>query len=248
MWVWFLIDDHHFKCTGISHLPSAGRMRHMVPLVLAYCLVQFWIHSHLWHVKHKRLLAWVSANWTSVESVCCVICSSVPIQECSRRHFDLPWWKDSSKDLNSETPWNWYSPTLGFIIADGLLHDSCWIQLYRQHKPLKGFNPGYVGENRLDNIKVMQWHQWCYGMCSKESKQVPIHVILIQINQQGTLGIRYRVIALIIVAKVVLMANESSSFSINNEHLRENQNLLGLPLSLWHRHPNYKKLTYMLHL
>lgn len=153
-----LVNLDFVKISRISHLPLAVGMRDTMLDVLTDCWIHRSINSYLWHIKYKWFLARVSANWTSVECICCVICSFVPIQKRSWRHFHLTGWKDSSKNLNSKSPRNRNGPTLWLVIADGLLHDSCWVQLHWYKKPLKGLNAGRVGEDGLNHIKVMHCH------------------------------------------------------------------------------------------
>lgn len=181
--VWLLVNLHYVKFRRISHLPPAERVRNTMADILGKCLVCWMVEFCLGQVKHKWFLAWISANRTSVECVCYVICSSVPIQKCSGWHLHLAGWKDSSENLYSKSPWNRNGPALGLVIADGLLHDCCWVQLDWSIKPLKSFHPSHIGENWLNNVKVMQRYQWRHWMCSKEPKQVTIHIILVQRKQ-----------------------------------------------------------------
>ncbi len=178
MGIRLLIYLHSVKLGWISHLPLARRVRDTMPNIFAHCLVCWRIQSCVWHVKNKRLLARVSVNWTGVECVRSIICLFVPIQECPWRHFYLTGRKDSPKYLDSKAPWNWNSPTHRFGIANWLLHEPCRVQLHRYSKPLQGLNPSHIGEDRLNHIKVMQWHQGCNWMRCKKPEQVSIHIIL----------------------------------------------------------------------
>lgn len=161
-----------------------------MPVIFTHDLLRCRIEFCLWEVKHKRLLAWVSANWTCVKCICSVICSFIPIQECSWGHFHLPGWKDTTKYLDSKTPWNWYSPFFCFVIADGLLHQPCWVKLHWYSKPLKGLKSSCIGEDWLHNIKVVQWNKWSHRMSCEKPKQVPVHIILVSINQEGRVSIK----------------------------------------------------------
>lgn len=180
MWIWLLIYLHFLKRGRIGHLPSTFRVRDTMPVIFSHCLLHCGIVFCLWEVKYKRLLAWIATNWACVECICSVICSSVPIQECSWRHFHFSRWKHTTKYLNSKTPWNRNGPALWFVIADGLLHEPCWVKLHWYGKPLEGFYPSHIREDWLNHIKVVQRHQWSHRMGCKKAKEIPIHIILFQ--------------------------------------------------------------------
>lgn len=158
MRIWLLIYLHSVNRRRIGHLPPAFWVRNTMPFIFSQCLFCCIIVFCLWEVKYKRLLTWISANRTRVECICSVICSSVPIQERSWRHFHLSGWKHATEYLNSKTPWNRNSPVLWFVVADGLLHEPCWVKLHWYCQPLEGFYASHIGEDWLNHVKVVQWH------------------------------------------------------------------------------------------
>jgi hypothetical protein len=158
MRIWLLIYLHFVNRRRIGHLPSTFWVRDAVPFVFSQRLLGCIIGFCFWEVKYKRLLAWISTNGTRVECICSVICSSVPIQERSWRHFHLSWWKHSSKYLNNETPWNRNGPALWFVVANGLLHEPGRVKFHWYSKPLEGFYASHIGEDWLNYVKVMQRH------------------------------------------------------------------------------------------
>ena len=181
--VWLFVHLYFLKLRRIRHLPVTFWMRNEMSFIFSECLVKCGIEFCLWEVKHERLLTRVSANRASVECIRSVICSSIPIQECSGRHFHLPLCEYPAKYLNSKTPRNWNGPFPFLVVANGLLNEGCWVKLHWNSKPLKGFYSGSIREDWLNHIKVVQWHQWSHWMSCKKPEQVPIHIVLFQQNK-----------------------------------------------------------------
>ena len=65
------------------------------------------------------------------------------------------------------------------VVANSLLQNPLWINLYSFKQMLYSFISFLVGEDRLYSVQVMQGDQWCHWVRSQQTKYIAMKINLV---------------------------------------------------------------------